>query len=508
MQPRYRAYAQQAPPQRSPHAPNQRRGGIGPMIAAGPHPAAPLSQAQLAQQQQAQIQANDMAKRRSRKPTDKNMPDGVEECIVDPQAVQQYKQLRDSERLLDAAITRKRLDICERINRRHAKLPKTLRIWISNTVEDQIWQGNGLNVDAFDFTPNMEASYRATIQGRLIDEDDEHVPLGQSSSSAPGSAGQDDPNKTNDSPSEDSKPRFSTFFRSLTVEFDRSRFRNGAEQCIEWSRPDPNAQRGHPLGAPAAGSQPPVSEFDELTFKRHGDENTNITINLFRHEFPERYRVNPILADVIDMTEATHQEAVTALWEYIRFWGLQEDEEKRNFRCDELLKKVLRDLDVGHMPMLGAYVEPLLEPLPPISLSYTIRVDEEFHKDPRPTVYDVRVFVDDPSHAELQPLVNSMSFGNMFKQVTELDDQLARIIQAIGTSKAKHSFFSSLGSDPATFVRNWMSSQKRDLEIITGESIRGIGDDSDQSSWRKCGPNSVWASQTARESVNVLLTRR
>lgn len=56
-------------------------------------------------------------------------------------------------------------------NELRLKLQKTLRIWISNSVEDQVWQGNGLSVDAFDFTPSMESSYRVKIEGRLIDED-------------------------------------------------------------------------------------------------------------------------------------------------------------------------------------------------------------------------------------------------------------------------------------------------------------------------------------------------
>ena len=52
---------------------------------------------------------------------------------------------------------------------------KTLRVWINNTVEDQIWQSNGLNSDSFDFTPSMEASYRVKIEGRLLDDQDEET---------------------------------------------------------------------------------------------------------------------------------------------------------------------------------------------------------------------------------------------------------------------------------------------------------------------------------------------
>lgn len=86
-------------------------------MSSGPHPSVPLTQAQIAQQQQAQAHASELAKRRSRKPTDKNIPDGVEDCIIDSEAVKRYADLRDVERLLDATTTRKRLEILDGANR-------------------------------------------------------------------------------------------------------------------------------------------------------------------------------------------------------------------------------------------------------------------------------------------------------------------------------------------------------------------------------------------------------
>lgn len=199
-------------------------------------------------------------------------------------------------------------------------------------------------MDAFDFTPNMDASYRVKIEGRLLDSEDNEEGVegyadGQNSAAESGSTDQmeqDEPStiKPKALAASEIKHRFSHFFRALSVDFDRSRFRNGAEQSVEWKKPESSSKGQAPASLPAA------ADFDELTFKRNGDENTNITINLHRHELPERYQLSPELAEVVDMSEATQQEAVMALWEYIRCWGLQEDEEKRNFRCDELLKMV------------------------------------------------------------------------------------------------------------------------------------------------------------------------
>jgi SWI/SNF-related matrix-associated actin-dependent regulator of chromatin subfamily D len=86
------------------------------MMSAGPHPQVPLTQAQMAQQQQLAAIQFEMAKRRSRKPTDKNLPDGVDNCIVGDVA-QRYRELREFERRLDATMTRKRLDIVDAVTR-------------------------------------------------------------------------------------------------------------------------------------------------------------------------------------------------------------------------------------------------------------------------------------------------------------------------------------------------------------------------------------------------------
>ncbi|KAI4861361.1 hypothetical protein F4820DRAFT_433899 [Hypoxylon rubiginosum] len=496
MQPSYRPYPhQQVPPQRTPHSAGQRRGGIGPMMSSGPHHQVPLTQAQIAQQQQAAAIQVEMAKRRSRKPTDKNLPDNIDDCTVGDMATR-YRELRDFERRLDATITRKRLDIVDSVNR-SVKRWKTLRIWLTNTAEDQVWQGNGLNVDTFDFSSNLEPTYRVKIEGRLLDDDDD---LDQDDDSEDNKGISDDPDRMEEDPKPKSpkapKYRFSHFFKALSVDFPSSQ--KGIDQSVEWKKPE----RAGP-----SSSLPAAADFDELTFKRSGDENTNITINLHRHEEPERYAVSQDLEDIVDLSEATRQEIVMGIWEYIKLMGLQEDEEKRNFRCDDLLRKAF-GVETGSIPKLHDYITPHLKPLPPVKLPYTIRLDEEFHKDPQPSIYDVRVAVDDPLREKMLSFLNNAGYANMLKEAASLDDQLAIIVQAIHVSKAKHAFLTSLSQDPATFVRDWLSSQKRDLDVIMGESMRGVGEDATGDEWRKGGKESIWSTINARESVNVLLAKQ
>jgi len=69
---------------------------------------------QVSLQHQQMLQERELAKRRARKPTDKTIPESVEEVVSN---VRMYRELRDMERRYDAAVMRKRLDLQDAANR-------------------------------------------------------------------------------------------------------------------------------------------------------------------------------------------------------------------------------------------------------------------------------------------------------------------------------------------------------------------------------------------------------
>jgi SWI/SNF-related matrix-associated actin-dependent regulator of chromatin subfamily D len=193
-------------------------------------------------------------------------------------------------------------------------------------------------VDAFDFSTNMDSSYRVKIEGRLLDEEDDDLDSEDSededeatNDDAMDEDGKEKPGKKSKAPAKQYK--FSHFFKAMTVDFDRSKGKEGGDQSVEWKKP---------VVAQNAANLPNAADFDQLEFKRGGDENTNITINLLRDENPERLQLSPQLADILDTDVATRAEAVMGVWEYIKAMGLQEDDEKRSFDCDDRLRAVGR----------------------------------------------------------------------------------------------------------------------------------------------------------------------
>jgi SWI/SNF-related matrix-associated actin-dependent regulator of chromatin subfamily D len=150
---------------------------------------------------------------------------------------------------------------------------------------------------------------------------------------------------------------------------------------------------------------------------------------------------------------------------------------------------------------------PHLHPLPPVKLPYTIRVDPDHHSNPEPTVYDIKVATEDPIRMKVLAMSQNPEYHSALKQIAQLDDSLATIVQAIQHSKAKHTFYRSMAKDPVPFVNRWMSSQKRDLEVITGSAMRGGGEDGSGPEFARGGSKGIWSSALVSEAVRYRLAK-
>lgn len=460
------------------------------------------SNAQMIQQQSAEQAKRDRLRRMAKTPTNKNVPEGVEDiCIGD--GVARYKELRDVERTLDATMMRKKLEASDSVYHSRSGRTATMRIWISNTAENQPWQSTGMDADAFDFESDTNATYRVKIQGRLLDDGSDEGLEEQEDEKDPDAMDEDGAEGDNKAESAQKPKPFSQFFTSITIDFDRAKsLQPDNFTQIEWKRPE--------------GAQPQDNPFSQLEFERKGDENINITINLQRHQNPEIFRLSKPMAELLDTDEEDRAGVLMGVWEYARSQNLQQDDDERKFACDSKLKALFNGADSFYFPSLPQLIKPHLTTLPPVQLQYTIRVDKDYlapspdsGKQPsEPTIYDVQVALDDPLQPLLHNIIRSKQSIETLQEIHNIDDQIVLLMSALSRSKAKHAFYTSMATDPVAFVKRWFSSQKRDLEVIMGDAARGGGEDASGEEWKRGGLESVWGSETARESVALWLARQ
>ncbi|KAI9723868.1 MAG: SWI/SNF complex component snf12 [Chrysothrix sp. TS-e1954] len=477
----------------------------GPMMQ---NPQAVQTSQQWHEMQQKSREQAEMTKRRSEKPVDRNIPEGIDDLVLGD-GVRQYEQLRDMERRLDATMMRKRLDVQDSTV---SSTPQygTLRIWISNTTENQPWQQGEVSHDTFDFNSGAEATYRVKIEGRLLDVDgnpEDAEPALDGDTSRPGTAneesrvgdGEPAAKRAKLSKTYSGRRKLSHFFKSINVDFDRSQnLQPDGFTAIEWKNPEtmPRSFESLPLEA----------DFDCLEFERKGDEKINVTVTLVRDSQPERYKLARPLAELLDIDEADQKTILIGLWEYIKQAGLQEEGDSRRIRCDDRLKNVFgRDLfQFENLPNL---IRKHVFDLPPITLQYTIRLDQEYQETNHPpTIYDIPVPLPDPMYARLHSVISSPSHASTLRQIALLDDRVAMKVQEMAHYKAKHAFFTGMAEDPANFTKRWISSQKRDLDVILGAGAYG-DEDWQGPEWRQGGERGPWGSNEAVEGVSGFLSK-
>ncbi|KAI9811568.1 MAG: SWI/SNF complex component snf12 [Phylliscum demangeonii] len=518
-----------------------------------------MSSAQIQAHHALAAQQAEMAKRRARKPTDQALPDGIDDIMVDGQLAHTYRALRQLERELDATMMRKRTDILDAVNR-NVKRSKTFRIWISNTVENQAWQERPVDENAFDFSSNnQDPTYRVQIEGKLLDEkddvlddDEDDGPDRDDDRDAPPDGGDamdhDGAEETKAATATvptapisalaGTRKRFSHFFKAITIEFDRGRPSDGAGSAdtgggggaarpiIEWTKP---------VVPPHTPNPSTASDFDAIYFERTSDENVDIRIKLVRDETPERFRLSDALAQVLDLDESDKTGVIVGLWYYVQAMGLQEEEERRMVRCDERLQQLFHR-EHFLFPHVTELILPHLLPLPPIVLTYTIRLDQAYHQpaavavaaaaapdstatatdaaspgstaaatatgahDPlaKYTIYDITVPLSAPTTAETTPpgphgahhpfnhhhdplrarmtaLLTNPHTAEASRRIAGADDHLGLLMHAATRSTARHTFFTDLARDPVRFIQRWLASQTRDLEVLMGAAGRDRG---------------------------------
>jgi SWI/SNF-related matrix-associated actin-dependent regulator of chromatin subfamily D len=292
-----------------------------------------MTPAQIQAARMEEVRRMEAAKRLSKKPTDREIPFELSDVIVGD-GVERYTKLRDVERQLDAVMMRKRLDISDNLQRRYTRREGVLRVWVSNTAEGQPWQvmeDNAASGDdgMLEFGENSQATFRVKIEGRLLgDPTDE-----KQDEDKKNTEGEEDRGKSAEPQRPVQRPRLSNFFKAIRVNFSRNpSLQPHGYADIEWVKPTPGPQTNY---------DPNSSEvsFDTLEFERKADENINITINLYRDDRHDRFKLSPQLAELLDTEEDDRAGAVQAVWEYCRAMKLQDADDKRWINCDEPLKK-------------------------------------------------------------------------------------------------------------------------------------------------------------------------
>ncbi|KAK7336066.1 hypothetical protein VNO77_16595 [Canavalia gladiata] len=354
------------------------------------------------------------AVRRKKQKLEKQLPEKVA-AILPESAL--YTQLLEFETRVDAALARKKVDIQEALKNPPC-IQKKLRIYVFNTFANQNRTPGKLNADP--------PSWTLKIVGRILEDGEDPYQLGVVQGSSP------------------LYPKFSAFFRRVTISLDRRLYPDN--HLITWE----NSRS--------------AATHEGFEVKRKGDKEFSACIRLEMNYVPEKFMLSPALREVLGTQVDTRQRIVAAIWHYVKARKLQNPNDPSFFHCDQALQKVFGE-DKVKFTMVSQKISQHLFPPQVVLLEHKIKLSG--NSPVGSACYDVMVDIPFPIQRELSALLANMEKN---KEIDACDESICGIIRKIHEHRRRRAFFVGFSQSPVEFINALVESQNKDLKIVAGES--------------------------------------
>ncbi|XP_075519365.1 SWI/SNF complex component SNF12 homolog [Primulina tabacum] len=359
------------------------------------------------------------AHRGKRKVLDKSIPDKVA-AIVPESAL--YTQLVEFESRVDAALTRKKVEILEAL-KNHVRAQKILRVYLFNTYANQA-QTDSVKENA------ESPSWTLRMIGRILEDGKDPALEGQVQKSSC------------------SYPKFSTFFKKITIYLDQNLYPDNNVILWESSR------------------SPVLHEGFEV--KRKGDKEFTAIIRLEINYCPEKFKLSEALHEVLGIEVDTRPRIIAALWHYVKTRKLQIPGDTSSFMCDLPLRKVFGE-DKLKFSMVMQKITPHLIPPGPIHIEHKIKLSGG--SPAGNTCYDV--LVDIPWTLERE-MSNFLANIEKNKEIENCDEAISSAIKKIHEHRRRRAFFLGFSQSPGEFINSLIASQARDLKLASLDTNRDV----------------------------------
>lgn len=410
-------------------------------------------------------------------PTDITIPPTLYDKVKD---LDLYKKLKEAEKKLDLLKTRKALDF-QAIN---AKLSQTtsakkdtgiLRVFVYNTCENQPWQKLTMRSEVnAPREPSEEASTEATwtlrVEGRFIG----------------GGLSEEKQNM-----------KFSSFLSGISVELESyGDTSHDKSNIIEWKDESMNQQFDNKYSSGVR-----QSVFDGLDVKRTGVDNVPTKIAILVKDHSSKLRLSDDMARFVGRNEATQQELIYTIWQYVLFKNLLKKQDFLDIpavtasgslensgqggksingnssddfsivECDAILQDLLK-VESFKFSDLYKILQSHFKPKEPIILDY--EVNTKVSNTLGNLIVDIPV--DLPlslSHTQKKIIEDTKStYENLTKvdaAVQNLNNRISLGIVALQNANSRESFYRELSEDPVPFINRWLETQLETFKILKSD---------------------------------------
>ncbi|KAK7302234.1 hypothetical protein RJT34_13119 [Clitoria ternatea] len=328
-----------------------------------------------------------------------------------------YTQLLDLEARVTDALARIKVDLREAIGCT-PHLQKILRIYVFNTFSNVAKMKSENEKDG-------ECSWSLKITGRILEDGVDFV-SGSLQRSTP------------------SYPKFSDFFKKITICLDQSLYPNN--HVIVWDR-----------------ACSPIQQ-DGFEVKRKGNKEFTAKIIIELNYAPDKFLVSSQLSQLIGTQAETRPGIIAALWRYVRSRKLQCSDDPSFFICDLSLQRVFEEEKMDFTMAAEKLSKHLSHPQP-IHLEHDIKLSGCCPAVP--ACYDVQVDVPFPLDKDKAVFLSNLDSQ---KEIEAYDEVIRASLKKIQEHQRRRAFFLSFGHSPAEFIDFLIASQSKNLKLVTGDA--------------------------------------
>ncbi|KAJ6748423.1 SWI/SNF COMPLEX COMPONENT SNF12-like protein ISOFORM X1 [Salix purpurea] len=358
------------------------------------------------------------AHRKKRKLHEKEIPEKVAALLPESTL---YTQLLEFEARVDAAMARKKTDIQESLKNPPHVQKKTLRVYVFNTFENQVQEANEKKNAA-------PPCWALKIIGRILEDGKDPVLTGMI---------------------QKSYPKFSSYFKKITIYLDQSLYPDN--HVILWE----------------STRSPVLHEGFEV--KRKGNKEFTARIRLEMNYVPEKFKLSPALSEVLGIEIETRPRILAAIWHYVKSRKLQNPNDPSFFTCDPPLQKLFGE-EKMKFSLVSQKISLHLTPPQPIHLEHKIMLSGNFPAGT--SCYDFIVDVPSPLQKDLAACLTSTE---SIKEIDACDELICNSILKIHEHRRRRAFFLGFSQSPAEFINALIASQSKDLKLVAGDASRNAG---------------------------------
>jgi SWI/SNF-related matrix-associated actin-dependent regulator of chromatin subfamily D len=355
------------------------------------------------------------ARRKKQKLPEKQIPDKVAALLPESAL---YTQMLELEGRVDAALARKKIDIQESL-KSPSRVQKTLRIYAFNTFSNQ--------TQTSPEKKNAEPpSWSLKIIGRILEDGKDPVLTGMTQKTS------------------SSDPKFSSFFKKITIYLDQNLYPDN--HVILWE----------------SARSPVLHEGFEV--KKKGDKEFTAIIRLEMNYVPEKFKLSPALTEVLGIEVETRPRIIAAIWHYVKARKLQNPNDPSFFVCDPPLQKVFGEEKMKFALVTQKISQHLTPPLP-IHLEHKIKLSGNCPAGS--TCYDVLVDVPFQLEKEMSAFLSNIE---RHKEIDACDELICASIKKIHEHRRRRAFFLGFSLSPAEFINALIASQSKELKLAAGDA--------------------------------------